>query len=117
VTTGSHNIHIGNAGNAADTALIRIGTGGTHTSTFIAGIFGQEVGDGGLTVMVKSTGKLGTSEPPASSRRVKVGIRDMDDTTAGLLKLRPVTSRYISGHGDSGKTLQYGLIAEEVAEI
>jgi hypothetical protein len=88
VTTGSHNIHIGNAGNAADTALIRIGTGGTHTSTFIAGIFGQEVGDGGLTVMVKSTGKLGTSEPPASSRRVKVGISWMSGARGDGVDMR-----------------------------
>ena len=39
VTTGSNNIHIGNQG-TTDTALIRIGTVGTHTTTFIAGIFG-----------------------------------------------------------------------------
>jgi hypothetical protein len=40
VTTGSNNIHIGNAGDAADSALIGIGTAGDHTRTFIAGIFG-----------------------------------------------------------------------------
>ncbi len=37
MTTGSNNIHIGNQGTAADTALIRIGTPGTQTATFIAG--------------------------------------------------------------------------------
>jgi Chaperone of endosialidase len=67
---------------------------------------------------VDSTGKLGTSvAAPPSTRRVKDTIRDMDTATSSLLKLRPVTFRYVSGHGDSGQTLQYGLIAEEVAEI
>jgi hypothetical protein len=41
----------------------------------------------------------------------------MDTATTGLLKLRPVTFRYIADHGDGGTALQYGLIAEEVAEI
>jgi hypothetical protein len=41
----------------------------------------------------------------------------MQAATAGLAKLRPVTFRYNPGHGDGGRTLQFGLIAEEVAEI
>ena len=41
----------------------------------------------------------------------------MDSSTTGLLGLRPVTFRYTAGHGDRGQTLQYGLIAEEVAAI
>jgi hypothetical protein len=34
-----------------------------------------------------------------------------------LLKLRPVTFFYKPGHDDGTRRLQYGLIAEEVAEI
>lgn len=75
------------------------------------------MGEDGAQVVVDSTGKLGTSVEAPSSRRVKDGIREMDTATAGLLKLRPVTFRYIPGHGDGGQRLQYGLIAEEVAEI
>ena len=41
----------------------------------------------------------------------------MGDGTTDLLKLRPVSFRYLLGHGDNGQALQYGLIAEEVAEI
>jgi hypothetical protein len=37
VTTGINNIYIGNAGNAADNAVIRIGTPGTHTACYLAG--------------------------------------------------------------------------------
>jgi Chaperone of endosialidase len=121
VTTGSNNIHIGNQGTDADNALIRIGTG-IQTATFIAGIFGQSVASDGAQVVVDSTGQLGTvvtppTPPTPSSRRVKVGIHEMGDSTTGLLKLRPVSFRYLPGHGDNGQTLQHGLIAEEVAEI
>jgi hypothetical protein len=119
VTTGSDNIHIGNVGlvsGPGDTGVIRIGTG-VQTRTFIGGIFGREVGPDGAFVVVDGNGKLGTTIAASSSRRVKDSIRDMDTTTAGLLKLRPVTFRYTPGHDDSGQTLQYGLIAEEVAEI
>jgi hypothetical protein len=38
----------------------------------------------------------------------------MGDRTSGLLKLRPVTFRY---KNDQSGTLQYGLVAEEVAKI
>ena len=59
-------------------------------------------------------GRLGTI---GSSRRVKDDIRDMDDASAGLGKLRPVTFRYKAEHDDGARLVQYGLIAEEVAEI
>jgi hypothetical protein len=120
VTTGRDNIHIGNTGADGDANLIRIGAVGAQTATFIAGIFGQPVASDGAQVVVDSTGKLGTAvtpPPTASSRRVKVGIQEMGDGTTGLLKLRPVSFRYLRGHGDNGQTLQHGLIAEEVAEI
>jgi Chaperone of endosialidase len=35
----------------------------------------------------------------------------------GVLKLRPVTFRYKPEHDDGARLAQYGLIAEEVAEI
>ncbi len=41
----------------------------------------------------------------------------MTDASEGLEQLRPVTYRYKEGHGDGGKHLQYGLIAEEVFEV
>jgi hypothetical protein len=43
-TTDSNNIAIGSIGVAADSGRIRIGTNGTHTSTFFAGIEGVNVG-------------------------------------------------------------------------
>jgi septal ring factor EnvC (AmiA/AmiB activator) len=63
-------------------------------------------------VVIDANGQLGTT---SSSRRFKTDIADMGDTTETLMSLRPVQFRYIAHGPDS--PLQYGLIAEEVAEI
>ncbi len=89
VTTGSNNIHIGNQGNNADTALIRIGTGGTHTATFIAGIFGTTVLPE-CRLWWTATDSWGSLAP--SSRRVKDDIRDMDDASGGCSSFAPSPS-------------------------
>jgi endosialidase-like protein len=41
----------------------------------------------------------------------------MADASSGLLRLRPVTFRYKQAYADGSKPIQYGLIAEEVAEV
>ncbi len=64
LTNGDNNIDIGNMGGANDDAIIRIGTQGVHTNTFIAGISGVSV-TGGAVVAVNSEGQLGTA--PAGS--------------------------------------------------
>ena len=61
--------------------------------------------------MVSSTGQLGVA---TSSARYKRDIRDMGSASAGLMRLRPVTFRY---KDDPSGTLQYGLVAEEVARV
>ncbi len=113
VTAGSSNIHIGNVGVQSDTATIRIGNQGVQTSTFIAGISGQTSASG-VAVLVNAAGQLGAT---TSSRRAKDEIRDMGVASEGVLKLRPVTFRYKPQHDDDARLAQYGLIAEEVAEI
>jgi hypothetical protein len=67
-----------------------------------------------VSVLIDSNGQLGTA---SSSRRFKDNIADMDAASGALMKLRPVTFHYKTDNGQSGRTLQYGLIAEEVAEI
>ena len=49
-----------------------------------------------------------------SSARYKHDIRDMGEKSSALLKLRPVSFRY---NNDPANTLQYGLVAEEVAKV
>src|SRR5262249_46284988 len=105
LTTSNNNIEIGSGGASADDRVIRIGTQGTQTSTYIAGISGSNVS--GPDVVVNGSGRLGIV---LSSARYKKDIRDMGTTTDGLSKLRPVTFKYQS---DERGITQYGLVAEE----
>jgi hypothetical protein len=109
LTTGNNNIDIGNIGLAGDTNSIRIGKQGTQTQTYIGGISGAPVT--GAAVMVNASGRLGVV---MSSARYKHDIRDMGAASSKLLKLRPVTFRY---NNDPTNTVQYGLVAEDVAKV
>lgn len=117
----SDNIEIGNLGLASDSGTIRIGTDqptlghGAQTSFFAAGIRGVTTANNdAIPVMIDSTGQLGTV---SSSRRFKEDIAEMGDASRGLMDLRPVTYRYKQPFADGSKPIQYGLIAEEVAEV
>jgi hypothetical protein len=111
LVVGDNNIDIGNRAVAAESNTIRIGTKGTHTATFIAGIAGMPVN--GSQVVVNSNGKLGV---PASSVRFKDAIMPMGDASHTLLQLKPVTFRYKEEIDPSG-TLQFGLVAEDVEKV
>src|SRR5262249_5416601 len=91
---------------------IRIGTAGTQTATFIAGIKGIPI-TGGAPVAVSSTGQLGVKP---SSMRFKNDIQPMDKSSEAILALRPVTFRYKKELDPKG-AIQFGLIAEEVAKV
>jgi hypothetical protein len=41
----------------------------------------------------------------------------MGEASRALMKLRPVTFHYKSDRSPKGRTLQYGLVAEEVAKV
>src|SRR5205823_8039211 len=77
LTPGSLNIHIGNTGVAAEANTIRVGTVGSQTNAYIAGISGVTVA-GGVGVIVDSNGHLGTA---VSSARFKEAIQPMDKTS------------------------------------
>jgi len=100
-------------------ALPGIRTQGTNpinqTSFFAAGIRGVTTGNNdAIPVVIDSNGQLGTV---SSSRRFKEDIHDMDTVSSGLMRLRPVTFRYQRPFADGSKPIQYGLIAEEVADV
>jgi hypothetical protein len=109
LTTGSNNIDIGHLGVAAESDTIRIGTGATHKTTFIAGIYGTSVT--GNAVVVSASGQLGVT---VSSERYKTFIAAMASNSRKLQQLRPVTFHLKT---DPNGALQYGLIAEEVAKV
>jgi hypothetical protein len=113
--TGDDNVAIAHQGVAGESGTIRIGTGGVQTETHIAGIRGRTTGNNdAIPVLIDSSGQLGTVN---SSRRFKEDVRDMGDSSSGLLRLRPVTFRYQQPYKDGSKPVDYGLIAEEVAEV
>ena len=112
VGNGNDNIYLANTGSAGDSNTIRIGAG-IHTRAFVAGIRGvTTVNNNAVNVVIDSAGQLGTL---SSSRKVKSDIADMGEASEVLMKLHPVTFRYKSHRGEG--PLQYGLIAEEVAEV
>jgi endosialidase-like protein/collagen triple helix repeat protein/IPT/TIG domain-containing protein len=108
----SNNIHIGSQGAFGDSGTIRIGTPGTQSSFYVAAVSGVNVS--GAAVVINSSGQLGVV---SSSRRFKEDIQDMGEASSGLLRLRPVTFRYRQPFADGSKPVEYGLIAEEVAEV
>jgi hypothetical protein len=114
-----NNIHIGSQGLAGDADVITIGTQGTQTITKIAGIYGASIESTNLQVCIDSTARLGTGNCSGtlSSRRFKDQISDMGDSTSKLFQLHPVTFFYKPEYDDGSHTLQYGLIAEEVAGL
>jgi hypothetical protein len=118
-TTGSSDIYIGNLGPTSGTEsnTIRIGTQGVGSGqqnvVYIAGIYGSTASSG-VPVYINSFGQLGISP---SSLRFKEQVRDMGDSTNALMKLRPVTFFYKPEYANGERTLQYGLIAEEVAKV
>jgi trimeric autotransporter adhesin len=117
-STGFNNVAVGDrAGSGVTDAnnVICIGAFlpglNEDNSCFISNIFGAPVGGDAVPVSVDSTGKLGTF---ASSRRFKREIKPMDKVSEAILSLKPVTFHY---RRDKTNTAQFGLIAEEVAEV
>ncbi len=112
-TSGSQNIYIGNQGVTSEGNTIRIGDPASQSSAYMAGIYGVTSARG-VPGYIDSNGQFGTQ---TSSRRYKEEIREMGDATSALMKLRPVTFYYKHEYDTGPRTLQYGLIAEEVAKV
>ncbi|HLK58189.1 MAG TPA: tail fiber domain-containing protein [Chthonomonadaceae bacterium] len=113
ITTGSNNIAIGNVGLNSDNGVIRIGTPGTQQAAFLAGVNGVTASQG-VAVYINANGQLGTL---TSSRRFKHDIQNMGNVSDRLMDLRPVSFRYNAASEDGSHPVQYGLIAEEVAQV
>ena len=112
LTSGERNIYIGSPGLQSENSTIRIGDG-YQTKTFISGIYTGQQGNPSFPVYVNSNGQLGI-EQPASSRRYKDAITPMNNLSEGILKLKPVRFVY---KGDDKAMPQFGLVAEDVAEV
>jgi len=115
--TGNENVYIGAGedppGPGIENNTIRIADNlsvAPAMQCFIGGIFGVTT-SGGTAVFINSDGQLGTV---VSSERFKNDIATMGKASEGILSLRPVTFHYKT---DTKGTPQFGLIAEEVAEV
>jgi hypothetical protein len=119
---GSNNVAVGDeAGTSIVSAsnMVAIGAPGAgpyadiSNTCFIGSIYNQPVSDSGTAqdTYVDQFNVLGFLP---SSRRVKHDIKPMDKASEALLAFKPVTFKYNSDK--TGKT-QYGLIAEDVAEV
>jgi hypothetical protein len=114
--SGSNNIYIGNSpGNSAGesntiaiSSLMQAPSG--EARCLIGGIYFQSVNNG-VPVLISSSNQLGTQ---SSSKRFKKDIGTMDKASEAIFSLRPVTFYYKS---DDTSTPQFGLVAEEVAEV
>ena len=114
LTAGDNNIDIGNLGVTGDSGAIRIGTAGTQTATFIAGIRETPLTQGvAVAVGITADGQLGVR---ASSARFKEAIKPMDNTSEAIFSLQPVTFRYKKAL-DPQALPQFGLVAEQVAKV
>ncbi len=111
LTTGDNNIDIGNQGVGDESNTIRVGTPGTQTKTFIAGI--RDTVIEGMEVRVNQNGRLGTVP---SSKRFKAEIKPMDKASEAILALKPVTFRY-KEEIDPERAPQFGLVAEDVEKV
>ena len=107
LTSGSNNIYLGHAGVVSESGTLRLGN--LQTRAFIKGVFGTALS--GNTVLINSAGQLGVL---VSSARYKQDIASLTTQSAKVHELRPVTYRYKS---EPDGPVQYGLIAEEVAQV
>ena len=103
---GSNNVYLGSD---------MVGVADEMNHTYIRNINTTSVsGMGTDTVTINlTTGLLGHA---TSSKRYKHDIKSMENSSAALYQLKPVTFRY-NEEIDHSQSLDYGLIAEDVAKI
>ena len=113
-TTGDHNTADGNA------ALLSNTTGFANTASGVEALFNNTSGTfntaQSAVVYIDPDGRLGTGP---SARRFKKDIADMGAASEVLLSMRPVTFHFKTQDTEkAGREIsQFGLIAEEVAEV
>jgi hypothetical protein len=123
IVNGSNNVAIGGeagTGIVHASNVIAINVPGVSSvfgdasdTCYIGSIYNEPIGGAGTphAVFVDADGVLGFNP---SSRRVKHDIQPMDKASETLYALKPVTFKYNS---DKQGRKQFGLIAEDVAEV
>jgi hypothetical protein len=81
---------------------------------FIGGIYGVTQAGQPYIVTIDEHGQLGTAPGLTSSARFKRDIKPMDKNSEDIFAFKPVTFHYKS---DAKNTPQFGLVAEDVAQV
>ena len=105
-------VYISNVGPASGTesGVMRIGTDGTQTKSFMSGIRGvTTTAIDALPVLISSTGQLGTV---SSSIKYKENVKDLKNSDI-IYKMRPVEFNYKTQPNHKS----IGLISEEIEQI
>jgi trimeric autotransporter adhesin len=102
-TSGSGNVYIGSGTD---------GVAGESNHTYIRNINTAMVSGDAVTIDL-FTGLLGHA---SSSRRYKEEVKPIGNDSEAIYRLRPVSFRY-KKEINPGQSLEYGLIAEDVAEV
>lgn len=114
-TTGNNNIYISNPGLVGDSGVIKIGTEGTQTQTFLAGINGSTLAGTPVAVVVDEFGQLSTDESIGS------GATDFSELTGTATDTQipdDITILFASAAGDSDTVDGIQAVdLEESAEI
>jgi Chaperone of endosialidase len=115
-SVGTGNIALGaiageNVTTASNVICIGVSGANVNNSCYIGQIYGQP--GGSQAVYVNSDGKLGQM---VSSRRFKDEIKQMEDASEVIYRLKPVSFRY-KAEVESSRPLGFGLIAEDVEKI
>ena len=82
VGNNNNNIDIGNTGSNFESSTIHLGTTGTQTNTYIAGIYGTGVGNSAAPVFINSAGQVGTVTTPAFGYMPTGGVVEYASTNA-----------------------------------
>lgn len=99
LTTGSNNIDIGNLGIAGESNIIRIGTSGTHTDTYLTGVIhGDGSGLTGVTASIPAGSITGTQIATSTITSGNISAGAVGSTQlASNLALGGTTSGTFSG--------------------
>ena len=114
-TEGENSIALGRGAEGIDgeSGVIRIGGQDLQTKAFVEGISQTSVH--GVHVLITEDDQLGIR---SSSKRFKHDIETVEGLREQILRLRAVSFRYNSEVvGSREASVEYGLIAEEVAEV
>ena len=113
LSSGSNNLYLASPGVSVESQTTRIGN--SQTRAFVSGVRAAQTGvNDAVPVVIDSNGQLGTI---SSSRETKDNIANLGDISHSILRLRPVQFTYKEAFEGGTTPLQYGLIAEEVAEV